>query len=179
MSANIDSTEPQLLTAKKAREKNELRIQISHDEYVLARKEDMTVLVFEGRVPMPVLNAVQKMIDMPEATDEQRIAALGAAHGQELVDVLRQHAVRVVVKPKLVMEEDDNPDHVPVTYFDIPQLMAIWTETAIVPKIGAAAAARFRLVPSPNDAPAVPDGETVQPAAEPVADARPVDVISG
>lgn len=158
----------ELLNARDVRAENEVEIEIRPGKHVVARKEDMTVLVFEGRVPMPMLTAVQKMIEMPNATPVERIEALGKENGQTLVNVLREHACKVVLKPKFVLEDDGSLDSLPVSYLDINELMMIWSATAVVPKIGAASAARFRARAAADDAPAVPAVEAVPAAAEPV-----------
>lgn len=160
-----------LLDARKVRRDSEIDVDLGDDTYVTCRKEDMTLLVFEGRVPMPMLAAVQKMVEMPNASAVDRIEALGAENGRSLVDVMRQHACKVAVRPRIVMVDDGNPDHLPVEYLDTPRLMAIWSATAIVPQVGAAAAATFRRR-ADADAP-----DDVQPSedvpAEPVLVAAP------
>jgi hypothetical protein len=158
----------QLLNTRRLRETREVKVDIGNGDHVLARKEDMTLLVFEGRVPMPVLAAVQEMIELPNATPIERIAALGDS-GKSLIQILRAHAVKVVVQPVLTLIDDGNPDHLPADMLDVNQLMAIWTATAVVPPIGAPAAAEFR--PRAVELPAapVPDGEAVPPTAKPVA----------
>ena len=135
---------PQLLNARTVRAKNEVQVDLGDDTFIRARREDMTLLLFEGRVPMPMLTAVQKMIDLPNATPAERVEALGSEHGRALVDLLRTHACRVAIEPVLVMEEDDNPDHLPVAFLDTPKLMAIWQATAVVPEVNQIAAATFR-----------------------------------
>lgn len=166
----------ELLDPRKYREKNELEIDLGDGTHVVARKEDMTLLVFEGRVPMPMLTAVQKMIEMPNASAVERIQALGDG-GKDLVRVLREHACKVVLKPILVMEDDGNPEHLPIQYLDVNQLMVIWSATAVVPQIGVAAAARFRPRVAADDDPAVPAREDVQPAPEPVGVPGPVEFV--
>jgi len=169
----------ELLDPRKKRADNEVTIEFSDGTHVIAHKEDMTVLVFDGRVPMPMLQAVQKMIEMPESDPMGRIAALGD-EGKSLVDVLRNHAVKVVISPVLVLEDDGNPDHLPVGYLDIQQLMSIWQATAVVPQVGVAAAARFRPRAAADDAHAVPDGAHVPPATQPLAVAEPErEVVTG
>ena len=103
-----------LLNARKVRTDNEVLVDLGDDTQIRCRREDMTLLVFEGRIPMPMLVAVQKMLDMPDATPVERVEALGIEHGKMLVDVLREHACKVAIDPILVMEDDGNPDHLPI-----------------------------------------------------------------
>ena len=60
----------ELLNPRTLRRSNEVQVDLGDGTYILARREDMTLLVFEGRVPMPMLAAVQKMIDMPHASPD-------------------------------------------------------------------------------------------------------------
>lgn len=166
-----------LLDPRKARDQHEVTVDLQDGTHVLARKEDIQVLVFEGRVPMPMLTAVQKMIDMPSATPIERVASLGD-EAKSLLDVLRTHACRVVITPTLVLEEDGNRDHLPVSYLDIQQLMAIWKATAVVPEVGVASAARFRARQPADDAAAVSNGQDVPSAPEPLAVPERVEFVS-
>ena len=135
---------PQLLNARTVRAKNEVQVDLGDDTFIRARREDMTLLLFEGRVPMPMLAAVQKMIDLPNATPAERVESLGSEHGRALVDLLRNHACRVAIEPVIVMDEDGNPDHLPVAFLDTPKLMMIWQATAVVPEVNPSQAATFR-----------------------------------
>jgi hypothetical protein len=101
---------------------------------------------------------------MKDASPVERIEALGVEHGRSLVDLLRTHACKVAIEPVLVMEDDGDPDHLPIRYLDVPKLMAIWTATAVVPQVGPLAAAEFRFDERPNDADAAPVSESVRPA---------------
>ena len=161
-----DEQDVPLLDPRKVRREHHVRVDLGDGTAVLARREDLTVLVFEGRIPMPLLAAVQKMIDMPEASPADRIMSLGEAAGRDLVRVLREHVCAVVLQPRVTMEESGDPDTVPVSYFDIQQLMAIWTATAVVARVTPAGAARFRRGTEPDD-PVVPHlGEDVRPTPE-------------
>ena len=134
----------QLLSARKMREQNEVHVDLGDDTFIRARREDMTSLLLEGRVPMPMLAAVQKMIDMPSASPLERIEALGQDGGRTLLEVVREHACKVAIEPLIVMVDDGNPDHLPVALLDTPKLMAIWTATAVIPGVSQVTAATFR-----------------------------------
>jgi hypothetical protein len=134
----------ELLNARKMRDRQGIQIDLGDGTFVKARREDMTLLVFEGRVPMPMLAAVQKMIELPDASPMERIQSLGAENGRTLVEVLRDHACRVVLEPKIVREDDGDPDHLPVEFLDTQKLMAIWMKTAVIPEVTNEDAATFR-----------------------------------
>lgn len=171
-------TELVLLNARKARDESEVTVDLGNGTAVRARKEDMTLLVFDGRVPLPLLAAVQRMIDMPGATDVERLEALGTEHGGNLVKLLQEHACAVVMQPKITMTDTGDPDTLPVHYFNTPQLMAIWSATAVVPRFTRVDAGRFRDDASADVDHAAPVVEDVQPVAELVA-APASEFISG
>lgn len=163
------------LSARTARQQNETIIDLGDGTHVRARKEDLTVLVFEGRVPMPLLAAVQQMIDLPNATPMQRVEALGAQNGQSLVELLREHVCKVCIDPVVVPVDDGDPDHLPVSYFSVPQMMTIWTRTAVVPRVTPLEAATFR-PETVLDAPVAPsNGGALQPPAEPLDSEREIE----
>jgi hypothetical protein len=90
------------------------------------------------------------------------------------VDVVREHALKVVLQPVLVAKDDGNPDHLPVDLLTLTQLLRIWSETAVVPLMTAQTAADFRPEPRADDPPVPPAGEAVQPTPKPLAfPARP------
>lgn len=158
-----------MLNARQARQTLEVVIDIGDGVTVRAQREDMTLLVFDGRVPMPLLAAVQRMIDMPGLTDMERLESLGETNSKDLIRVIREHAVAVLLEPRCSLEPTDDPDVLPVSYFSVPQLMQIWTETAVVPKVTMPQATRFReravdVVPD-----VAPTRADVPPAAKPVA----------
>ncbi len=175
--------ERKLLDARKHRAKNTIEVDLGFDEdgneeFVLCRKEDITALVFEGRMPMPMLTAVQKMIDMPKATPMERIDALGKQNGQDLIDLMREHACRVSVTPKIVMADDGNPDHLPVSFFSTEKLMLIWNATAVIPRVGLTTAATFRSGAAPDDAAPVANVTGLPPVTQHL-DTPEVTLISG
>lgn len=168
-----------ILNPKKAREKNVITVDLGDGTAVKCRKEDMTLLLFDGRVPMPLLAAVQRMIEMPDASPLERVQALGEVGGTNLVKLLREHVCAVVIEPKVTMEDTGDENTLPVSYFDVPQLMAIWNATAVVPKFTPTEASSFRPQPSPDAPDAVPAVEAVQPEPVVVAPEPEREVISG
>jgi hypothetical protein len=168
----------ELLSAKKLREASHVKVDVGNDTFVHCRREDMTTLVFEGRIPMPMLAAVQKMIDMPNASPAERIAALGEQHGRTLMEVLREHACKVAIEPRIVPQEDGNEDHLPVSLLNTQQLMSIWMATAVIPEVTTARAATFRTGGSTNDAPPVPAGKVLPEITQHV-DTPALEFVSG
>jgi hypothetical protein len=168
----------ELLSARKVRQTHEVQVDLGDDTFIRARKEDMTLLVFEGRVPMPLLAAVQKMIDMPNASALERVEALGAEHGRKLIDILREHACKVSLEPQIVMTDDGDPDHLPVAFLDTQKLLTIWIATAVVPEVTPIQAATFRAGASSDVAPAVPVGQDLPKDTQRV-DSPEVEFISG
>jgi hypothetical protein len=172
-----ETTTLKILNPRTVRAEVETTVDLGDGTAVKARKEDMATLVFEGRVPMPLLTAVQKMIEMPEGTtDEEKMAALGPDQIGALLVVLRTHALRVVLAPKLTEDDTGDPDTLPVSYLTSAQLMAIWSQTAVVPRFTAPAAARFRAGGDADAADAASDGADVPSQPEPVAGP---DLVSG
>jgi hypothetical protein len=165
-----------LLDPRRLRREGLVDVDLGDGTYIKCRREDMTTLVFEGRVPMPMLMAIQKMIDMPDASPAERVNALGSDHGRELIDLLKLHATKVALHPRIVLVDDGNLDHLPVDFLDVPRLMAIWNATAVVPRVGPMAAATFRPEGDLVSPDAVADVPAVPPAPEPVDLREPVAV---
>ena len=153
-----------LLNPREVRADSEIDVDLGDGTMVKARKMDMTLLVFEGQVSMTMLLAVQRMIEMPDATPLERVAALGK-EGRSMVEMLRKHASIVTVQPRVSMEDSADPNVIPATYLTLPQLMAIWNSTAITPRFGANQAARFRRGTGTDAPAAAPAGDDVPPAS--------------
>jgi hypothetical protein len=167
----------ELLSARKAREERDVIVDLEDGTYVRARREDMALLMFEGRIPMPMLVAVQRMIEMPHASAMERVLSLGEDNSRTLLDVLRRHVCNVVLEPFLVMTDDGDPDHLPVDYFDIPKLMLIWNATAVLPRVTPVEAATFRGRARPDVTPAPPNSAHV-PAAPQQLDRPDVELVT-
>jgi len=165
-----------LLNARALRRENEIEVDLGDGTMVKARKMDMTLLVFEGLVPMPMLSAVQRMFDDPDATPTEQVEKLGD-QGKPMVDLLRRHASIVTIQPKISVEDTNDPDTIPASYLNIQQLMAIWTATAVVPTFGTSQATRFRGGAVPDDAPDAPAVEVIPTGTELVVGGRLVEYI--
>lgn len=177
MEATSETPKLRLLNPREVRRDSEIEVDLGDGTMVRARKLDMTLLVFEGQLSMTMLVAVQRMVDMPDASPVDRVNALGG-EGKSMVELLRKHASVVCVQPKIVLEETADPNVIPASYLNIQQLMAIWNATAVVPTFGAREAARFRSGAREDDAPPAPVSEDVpSPAVELVVGDRLVEYI--
>jgi hypothetical protein len=169
-------SELKLLDPRSMRKANEIEVDLGDGTMVVARRQDMTLLVFQGHVPMPMLAAVQRMIELPNATPAERVDSLGG-EGRNLVDLLRRHAVTVVMKPRITDTDTGELDALPVEYLGIQQLMAIWNATAVVPIVGTSQAAEFRGGAESHDAPPVPDEPEVPPAPKQLVNGRDIEYV--
>jgi hypothetical protein len=155
------------LSAREVNEKNTVEVDLGDGTSVLARKRSMDDLLFEGKLKMPLLLAVQRMVGLGEkASLMDRVQALGP-QGEELAQVLRQHAVDVVLDPKMTTEKvSEHPDILSAWDVALPKLMLIWSATVTSPKVVADAADRFRRGARAHAAPAAPAGKRVRKAAK-------------
>jgi hypothetical protein len=169
-----------LLTAKAARERNKVTVDLGDGTEVIARRDDMSMVVLDGRLPLPLLAAVENMVNLPDATNAERLKILTEPHdGVNMATMLREHAMRVCINPRVVPDDSQDEDAVPIGYFSVDQLMVLWISTAVVPEVTLSQATRFRggaSTAAPDD---VPNGADVRPAAEPVVVPTETEVISG
>ncbi len=112
---------------------------------VQAKRCDLPMMLFEGVVPTPLMAAAEKFIKNREEFPSDRMNDLTEEERPQMLDILRAHAVNVVVNPVVVPQDDGIDEHMPVTLFDLQELLAIWSQTAVLPKVGAAEAATFRV----------------------------------
>jgi len=174
-------------SARRARGRNSYLFKVDNELTVRIRKLDMTTMVLEQLIPFDLLRAANKFESMvnevakigqqisqsDEVADKAllELEKLNPAELKTMVDFLRHYAVVVVMDPILVLKDDDNLDHLPVTEISGDQLMAIFyarppREEGAPVAITAEQAEEFRrsepAVPSPD----VPVGESVQREAE-------------
>jgi hypothetical protein len=175
----MDTPTRELLNPRKLRQTAIIDVALSEGRYVKARKLDLSVMLFEGLLPMSMLGAAQKFTQRTASADPLgQLTNIEDTDRAAFMTVLRKHATVAVVEPKLVLVDDGNPDHLPVELLTLTDLMAIWTATAISPVLDPDAAAEFRRQPAPDVDPALQLGEDVRPTAEPVAE-RSVVGVSG
>ena len=157
----------QLLSAEEVRARNEKRVDIGGGKYVICQVFDMPTMVLEGLVPMPLLEAVQKMLNTP-GTPEDQVMSLPDEHKSTFLNTLRKHACAACLKPIVTEVDTRQPGSIPVTMLTLEQLMAIYIATSIEPMVGAAQAGGFYPGRGADDVHAVSDGEGVSAAPEPV-----------
>ena len=153
-----------LLDPAELRATQTVRVDIGGGRAVIARKVDLTAMMFEGAIPLPLLSAVQNLTNGVDG-----LAAMPDSDRLSMMKMFQDHAVRVVIQPPLTATDDGDPHHLPVTFLHMPQLMAIWEATTAASVVTASAALRFRPTPSPIPAPVVHDGQDVRPPAEQLA----------
>jgi hypothetical protein len=170
MADTTTDTAPKYLDPVEARRKRFMQVTLADGSVIDCRRLDMTAMLFEGLMPMPILNAAQKLISKKGGTSLEKFGELEETDKREVKEMLQRHACAVAIRPVVVEEEDGDPTHMPVTLFDFMDLMTIFNETAVSPTsvVAPATARRFRSRPVRHAADAVPDGQNVQPPAEPV-----------
>jgi hypothetical protein len=136
---------PEQLDARKRREQKLITVDLGNGFSVQAKKCDMSMMIFEGVVPTPLMSAAHKFVENREQGPSERLEELADEERPAMLEVLRAHACTVVVNPIVVPHDDGNEDHMPVDLFELQELLAIWSQTAVTPKVGAAEAATFRL----------------------------------
>jgi hypothetical protein len=157
--------EPTLLNARDRREQAIVTVDLGDGTAVRARRLDLTHCIFEGILPTPLMNAAQKLIQNHGRPELARLDDLGIDK-QEMLATLRQHALRVVLSPPLVEIDDFNPDTLPVALLTLPELLAIWNQTTVLPKVSAAQAADFRIRSRAPAADVLPARENVRPTPQ-------------
>lgn len=170
------SDETRILNPREARQTKIVIVDLGDGTAVRARKCDLATMVFNGNVSTPIMQAAQRFIENRELSPADRIAALQREGDDEhnrdaMLEVLRHHAVSVCVEPVVTMYDDGDPDHLPVELLTVPQLLAIWNQTALTPRVGAAAAATFRLRQRSPSSAVLRPRENVRPAPEPLGQA--------
>jgi len=158
---------PQLLNPRRFRKDRVVDVEIGDGLIVKARKLDLSTMMFEGLISLPLLAAVQRAVE-PDNVGEQakRLALMSDPDRLAMLDLLKRHAVKAVIEPVLTLEDDQNPDHLPVDMLGIEALTQIFAATTIVPVVNAAEVARFRERTAILHGAPAPHGEDVRPAPE-------------
>jgi hypothetical protein len=155
----------EILNPATIREQQLVDVDFGDGSGVRARKADMARLVFDGIVPTPLMNAAQALVNNHGLPPDERLDD-EAIDKEQMLAVLRKYAIAVVVEPVITTEDDGVATHLPVKLLTLPQLMAIWNQTAVTPRLDPAAAARFR-VRQQRPAAAVPHArQNVPPTAQ-------------
>lgn len=157
-----------LLNARRVREEQIIDVDLGGGEFIRARKCDFSTMLFEGMIATPIMMAAQKFIENREQSPADRMDDLDEGERQAMLEVMRHHAVNVSIEPVIVIHEDGNDDHLPVELLTFPQLLAIWNQTAVTPRVGAAEAATFRRHQRPITESLLRPGKVVRPTTTPV-----------
>lgn len=105
------SPAPRRLTAQELR-RTVFDVEIRPGRSVGMRRVSVLTLLFTNKIPMPLLGAFAKMQQGIAPAD---LYALPEQDRAEMVEVLRWYACAAVADPVLVMVDDGDPAHVPVT----------------------------------------------------------------
>jgi len=160
----------QVLDPRSFRQSRLIEVEIGDGMVVKARKLDLTTMMFEGLISLPLLAAVQRAMesaDTPYAQAE-RIATMDDTDRQAMITLLCRHACKAVVVPTITMTDDGDPDHLPADMLGIEALTAIFAATTVVPVASVPEVARFRERAASIHGTPPPPREDVRPAAEPV-----------
>ena len=127
----------ELLDPATFRSERQVRIDIG-DKQIVARKVDMTTMVFDGRVPVTLLASIQNLTAAAKNGSRlDRVKALGEAVngasnlGAEMLALLRRHAVDVIVQPSFTLTDTGNANEIPVNLLTLQQLMQVWSATTV------------------------------------------------
>ena len=101
---------------------------------VRIRKADPLELIFGGMLSLPMLEAAEKFEKLKEGydnaeTQEERGDLTGqlidAPEKQQLVKFAREYACKMVIEPKITMQDTGKPDDLWVERLDFMELMSI------------------------------------------------------
>jgi hypothetical protein len=115
------------------RKKKPFLVQASPDLTVLVKPVEMAEAFFGNLSPMPATAVRAKFEEMQkrlESGDTQAISAVFSESEDDsefnMLSFLRRYVCAAVVEPKIVMEDDGNPEHIPVTELSRLELLNIW-----------------------------------------------------
>lgn len=156
---------------------------------VRMRRLDITTMVLQNLIPFNLLKAANKFEEMarnlatvaPTVLDSEgnggedainELEKIDPGQLQDMMEFLRHYAIVIIAEPKITMEDDGNPDHLPVSELDGDELMAIFYSRPPEgmgkepTQLTVAEAEEFRR-PEPTVADSsVPDGEAVRAEAK-------------
>lgn len=139
------------IKASDYRKAQEAEVEFAPGKTVLVKRRDLVTLFVEGKLPLTMVGEMRKMLAtaMDVMDDPEKLAEYIQQDRSDLLEMMRKFVVACVADPVLVMEEDDDPDHLDVHVFEIHELLAIWKGTFELMGIdanseAASVAARFR-----------------------------------
>lgn len=173
--------------ARDRKGKNSYLLELTDGFVVRIRKMDPMQMIFEGLLSLPMLRAAQKFEDIQakfssndEAEKEKATEDfLKAEEKEQFLHMLRDYACKHVIEPVVVMEEDGNPDHLPVSEFELSELLAIFNSSPTRNQEVVRIAEEFRGSEPSTSGVVVPNGEDIRTTPELVAVPTERETISG
>ncbi len=114
-------------------------VKIDETLTVEMRRSDMMTMLMNNALPLPMLEAAMNFeTAINENREKRKAAGLGSETMMEqyagmdkkmmadMVDAMRHYAIIHVIKPRIVPEDDGNPEHIPVGMLTASQLMSIF-----------------------------------------------------
>ena len=151
---------------------------------VLMRKLDVLGQIFAGQMPSGMVAAIRNMEQVWDQASEQKInpfdlfASMPKEERDAIFDMLRDYAAAAIVDPPMVNDLEGTDTHASVYIFDIVELVRIYNAVPPAnvepsspeqpPQMTTPQVRSFRPAPQTGNVGAVPDRETLPPAAESV-----------
>src|SRR5688500_11162526 len=125
------------ITANELRAESEWDCEIAPGKTVRLRKIDLTSAYMMGYVTLPLMAAVGRLIELGKQVKEnpEKFAEVPDADRKDSMELMRRYACAACIDPVFVLEDDGNPDHVPVSLLSGDQLVAIWKSGPPKPKV--------------------------------------------
>lgn len=160
-------------TAADFRRRSQWTVDLEDGLTVTVRRVDLVNAYMENLIPLPLMSALDRLRAKTQELLENPTALVTVDPGEKAksIELLRRYACAAIVEPTFVMEDDGNPDHVPITVLSHDQLLRVWLSKPENPnpsmEVDPAVAERFRVAGESLEAPpAVPPQSEVPPAAE-------------
>lgn len=175
---------PVILTAKDLEELNTYLFTVQNGPggrplCLKCRRIDLFTQLMEDVINQPLLDAatgimnqVQKWANEEGGSFTSAFERLQPAEKNTVLEQLRRYAVTAVLEPKLSMEMPAPAGTFPVHMLSADLLFGLWHFTppqATISRLSEVAAKDFRAEPGHGAGAAAPAGDSVRPAAEPVA----------
>lgn len=161
---------PTRLTAAYLRSRAEWDVELEDGMTVRCRRLDLVTAYMTNLLPQPLMNALGRLRKHHELLqqDPTNILAIPAKDQEDTVALLRLYAVHCIIDPIFVLEDDDDPTHVPVAVLTSDQLLKVWQsrpEAKQLPEVSSATADAFRRAGAPHQDPAPLSDESEIPSA--------------
>jgi len=167
----------QVTSPSQFRRNNTKVVQITKDLVIRIQRHDLPGLVLQGVLPLTLFQASLRFRELQEKKEEDatesgiegQLRFLDRMRETGFLTFLQKYACITVIEPVIVMDRDDNEEHLWVGELDLEQLMKIH-EVGMgydgLPHVSRAAAEEFRgpTAPAPSDA--APAGKRVRSKPE-------------